>query len=561
MGERVKKATGKVKEFVGKMSKPLKIVILIVLVLAIAAIVALSINRSKRPYAVLFTGLNQEDLTSVITYLEDNGVSDYQVRNNDTILVREEREVALKAAILQEGYPTSGYAYSTYLDNVGMLSSESDRKQLTKYDLQDQLAAVIRSFDDIRDANVNITTASNSRNLLSDSVQTAKAAVKVEMQRNRDLTPKLVSSIKNYVTHSVEGLEISDVVVMDTQGNEYSGDETVSVADAANLKLSLQEQINSQVRNSVLGVLVPYFGLSNVEVRVYSEVDTSRAYEETLQYLEPDWAAQNANGRGIIGKWIWDSGIVRGGENATAGGTVGTSTNADLNEYVINEGDITGNETEIGTAGELDYLVGTQRTQRDGTGGVLTDLMVAVAINRTILENDLNRDDWVPLVARAAGIGTLLEDEKVAIQVYPFYVYPDDTQEPEAREPNIFERFGLPWWSMYAAIAGGVLFLILLIVILLLLRRAKKRRAAKAAAEAAERERLAALALEAQAQAEALAEQQGEMAEVPPEEGADIMDINSERTMALRKDVRQFAEENPAIAAQIIKNWLRSSED
>ena len=559
MGERVKKVTGKVKEVAGKLSKPLKIVILIVLVLAIGAIVALSVNRSKRPYAVLFTGLNQEDMTSVLTYLEDNGVSDYQVKNNDTILVREERAVELKAAILQEGYPTSGYAHTTYLDNVGMLSSESDRKQLTKYDLQDELSAVIRSFDDIRDASVNIATTSSSRNLLSDSVQTAKAAVKVEMQRGKELTPKLVSSIKNYVTHSVEGLEISDVVVTDTQGNEYTGDESVSVADAANLKLSLQNMINTQVRNSVMGVLVPYFGLSNVEVRVYSEVDTSRTYEETLQYLEPEWAAQNANGRGLIGKWVWDSGIVRGGENGTAGGTVGTSTNADLNEYVINEGDITGEETEIGTAGELDYIWGTQQTQRDGSGGVLTDLMVAVAINRSVLENDINRDDWVPLVARAAGIGTLLEDEKVAIQVYPFYVNPDDGAM-EAHEPTLIERLNLPWWAVYAAIAGGVLFLILLIVILLLVRRAKKRRRAKEAAEAAERERLEALALEAQAQAEALEAQEGDMAEVPPEEGADIMDLNTDRTMALRKDVRQFAEENPAIAAQILKTWLHSEE-
>ena len=559
MGERVKKVTGKVKEFTGKLSKPLKIVIIVVLILAIGAIVALSINRSKRPYAVLFTGLNQEDMTSVLTYLEDNGVNDYQIKNNDTILVREGREVELKAAILQEGYPTSGYAHTTYLDNVGMLSSESDRRQLTKYDLQDQLSAVIRAFDDVKDANVNITTSSNSRNILSDSVQTAKAAVQVEMQRNKELTPKLVSSIKNYVTHSVEGLEISDVVVTDTEGNEYTGDESASLADAANLRLSLQNQINTQVRNSVMGVLAPYFGLSNVEVRVYSEIDTSRTYEETLQYLEPEWAAQNANGRGIIGKWVWDSGIVRGGEGATAGGTVGTSTNADLNEYVINEGDITGDETEIGTAGELDYLVGTQRTQRDGSGGVLTDLMVAVAINRSVLENDLNRDDWIPLVARAAGIGTLLEDEKVAIQVYPFYVNPDDGAV-EAHEPTLIERLNLPWWAVYAAIAGGVLFLILLIVILILVNRAKKRRKAREAAEAAERERLEALALEAQAQAEALEAQKDGMEEVPPEEGADIMSINTDRTMALRKDVRQFAEENPAIAAQIIKTWLHSED-
>ena len=42
---------------------------------------------------------------------------------------------------------------------------------------------------------------------------------------------------------------------------------------------------------------------------------------------------------------------------------------------------------------------------------------------------------------------------------------------------------------------------------------------------------------------------------------SDIMDLHAERSMELRKDVRQFAEDNPAIAAQMIKNWLRGGED
>ena len=43
--------------------------------------------------------------------------------------------------------------------------------------------------------------------------------------------------------------------------------------------------------------------------------------------------------------------------------------------------------------------------------------------------------------------------------------------------------------------------------------------------------------------------------EVPAQ--PDILEMQTEKSMELRKDVRQFAQDNPEIAAQMVKNWLR----
>ena len=45
-----------------------------------------------------------------------------------------------------------------------------------------------------------------------------------------------------------------------------------------------------------------------------------------------------------------------------------------------------------------------------------------------------------------------------------------------------------------------------------------------------------------------------------PESGADVMDLELERSMELRKDIRQFASDNPEIAAQMIKVWLKGGD-
>ena len=138
-------------------------------------------------------------------------------------------------------------------------------------------------------------------------------------------------------------------------------------------------------------------------------------------------------------------------------------------------------------------------------------------------------------VARAAGIGEDVQDEKISILAEPFY----SPETPANPLPDV----SLPSWALYAAIGGGVLFLLLLLLFALLRRRRRKKEEALAAEEAA-----AAMPLMA-------------AAPIPVAEGADIMNIRTEKSMELRKDIREFADENPEIAAQMVKSWLRGGDD
>jgi flagellar M-ring protein FliF len=43
--------------------------------------------------------------------------------------------------------------------------------------------------------------------------------------------------------------------------------------------------------------------------------------------------------------------------------------------------------------------------------------------------------------------------------------------------------------------------------------------------------------------------------------GADVMTLQSERGMELRKSIRKFVDENPELAAQMVRIWLRGGEE
>lgn len=112
MSEKIKKLWEAVKTRLKKVSKKAYIIIGVVVVVLAAA---LTFALNNKPYSVLFTGVSPSEASSILSFLEGQGVTDYKVENNDTILVPKGKEGALKARLVMEGYPQSGYAYSTML--------------------------------------------------------------------------------------------------------------------------------------------------------------------------------------------------------------------------------------------------------------------------------------------------------------------------------------------------------------------------------------------------------------------------------------------------------------
>lgn len=529
MGEKIKKIAAAAKQRWKSISRKMKILLgagLLAIVVAVAIVIAVVSNQ---PYATLFTDLSQTDMSAILTYLSDNGITQYKVED-DTILVPESQEAALKAQVLQAGYPSSGYGYDTYFDNVGSLTTESERNQVTLYALQDRMQAVIRNFDGVKDAAVLLTPGEDNTYVLdSNNKVDASASVTVTMEDGKNLTDSQVKAIRNLVSSGMAGLNVENVTISDTYGNTYSeGDDFTDLQDASALKLKLEEQCNNNIRTRVMQALTPIYGEDNVQVSVNTVVDVDRTTTDSTDYNLEDWAQGPDDG--IIGSQIWDDQIVRGADDQT-GGAAGTTSNADLNTYVTEQMQPNGDEEVVSSSGQSDRLVDTQKQQVEHVAGYISDVMVSVTINQDAA-GSTNTADLYDHVGRAAGISQADQQEKISILVAPFY-------QPETNSP-VVPAVEMPGWAIYAAIGGGILFLVLLAVILIIHRiRAKKRR------KQAEEEALAAGALQAA---------------VVPEAKPDIMEMQTEKSMELRQDVRKFAEENPEIAAQMVKNWLREGE-
>ncbi len=523
-----------------------KKIMIIIGVLIIAMVVAIIAFVANRPYSVLVTGVSAQETSSVLTFLENQGVTDYKVENSDTILVPSAQEPALKAKLMMENYPQSGFGYSLYYENVGALSTESERREASKHLLQERLGAVIREMDNVKDAVVTINLGQDRGYVLdSGNVVDATAGVLVTMQSGTKLNNKQAEAIRNVVAHGIEGLKIGKVYITDTAGNSYNTGGEESHEGASSLKLQLEEEWERKIRTEVLQVLTPFFGEGNVHVGVNCVVEVSHVTENRHDVILPPYAQDGSTGgRGPISAEQNSWYLGRPGEEG-AGGIVGSTTNSDLPTHVEDLADPDGTENVITGSSQKDYDNSQSDKQIITTAGTLKDCTISVSINTQ--GNSGQVVDVAAIqkhVARAAGIQGIINpdtqqedlNEKISVMTMDFYTPPTSIIQPNGVVPT---------WVLLAAGAGLLLFILILILILVLRKRRKKKR---------ERE-------EAAAQAAAMLANDPLVQQQVVQTGADIMTLQSEKNMELRKDIRQFASDNPEIAAQMVRGWLRGGDD
>ncbi|MCI9192088.1 flagellar M-ring protein FliF C-terminal domain-containing protein [Acutalibacter muris] len=538
MEEKAKDVWQKVKGTVGGLSRTVKGIIIAGVVVTLVVVAIVLATGSKTESKELFTNLTGEDMTRVCAYLTEIG-ADFEVRGEDTIMVPADQEAKLKAGVIGGGYLDSGANYNLYLDNISSLSTESDRAQLTLYQIQERLEATIRNLEGVHDATVNIALGEDRRFVLSqDSTLEASASVIVTMTDDAPINAKLAEAIKNAVSHAVKGLDIDQVDIRDSQGNTYDGTDGGDVSDVAAKRMELEDSMNKRLTRQVLGLLEPMYGTGNVAVAVNTTVGMSSSYSESTEYSVPDWAEDN-DYEGILKRKIWEGSLVPGDD--AAGGPVGTQPNADIPGY-FEDYQPTGDEDSLSGSGEKEFENNKTVTQSQRMAGYIEDVTVSVTINSDV-PNQASIDALVGHVANAVGL-TQDQTDKISVLAAPFWS-PEEDNQPADTQPMLNPLGDVPLWVYLALLAGLFLFMTLFAVFILLGRRRSRRQIQQLEPAV---EMGPPVILEP-------------IEEEPEPAGADIMDVHTEKSMELRRSVRELAESNPEIAAQAIKALLRGDED
>ena len=528
--------------------------------ITLIAVIALNLSKNK-DYGTLFTGLNAGEAQEVASLLQDEGI-DYRYNGDGTIRVPAGQEDQARANLLSKGYPKSGFTYDMYLNNSGLMTTESDKKRVSLYELQERLGATIRVFDGVQDAKVTIAEGEGQKYALEDGVQqSASASAVITMKTGSTLTPDKAKAVKQLIAQAVRGMNFTNVSVFDAAtmmevGTQEEGSETGSAMDMTSLTTLVESNIAGNVRR----VLEQLYGQGNVAVSVKGTLNMRRLIQESTQYSVPD-KIDEQDKTGLLQREE-TSGESTTGANQAAGGVVGADANADTPRYTNNNGTEQIQENYTNGSAAREWLFNSLKEQREIDPGVLENTTVGVVINtadnQTVAERDL-----VNLVANSAGIPVDTAAQKITVIRAPKLAESVPAGQNDAAQATSL----LP---IYIALGAGGLLILLLVILLLLQRR--KTRMAELAATAEEGFLPDDQLLEEGAEAggeeitrESLAGSAAQLEEDAVEDefnrSEEILNLRMQRSLRLKQNIAEFVDQNPQIAAKLIQSWLRGDSE
>ncbi|MGL5255971.1 MAG: flagellar basal-body MS-ring/collar protein FliF [Proteocatella sp.] len=554
MKDKIKVYIDKAKEFWSKFSGRTRKIIIAGTLGVIIFSVAAALILNNKDYEVLFTGLNDQEASEIIGKLQESKI-DYKFENGGTILVPAEQEQKLKAQLVYEGYPKSGFTYNVFKDNIDLMTTDFEKNNYKLFELQDRIGSTITLFDGVKDAKVTIALGEDRKYVLdSKNITETTASVVVIMKDGGSPTPEQVKAIQRLVAKSIPELAMENVVVIDGEGNDVSVTPNLQT-ELNQLRAEFEKQLENSVKAKVTNVLIPFYGEENVKVSVKAKIDMNKKIRETINYFQPDVndGVQNQNAgvadpnaagqddqaqtneikRGIPSKESINQEVVRD-KNAT-GGVPGTETNADIPIYGNIE--LNGNETQIINQNDIDYLVDQIKEQTQIDAGMIDDLTVSVSINNKGNADTVSNDDLLKLVGNSAGIDPQKRVDKISIVKGEFF----DPNEGVTEEKTFDKKQIL----IIAAVA--IALLIALIATLLIFLRMKKKKAKLKAVQIPKEESLV-----------EIPEELVKLMEADKDDAKDnLINIKNEKSLELRTNIREFAEQNPEISAQLLKSWLK----
>lgn len=528
-------------------SKKLLGIIAGITVVVIAVAVFLLARGQKTEYQTLFSSLSQGEAQQIVSLLQEQNVPFLYDGKSGALKVPSESVDTLRAQLLSKGYPKSGFAYDMYIGNSGLMTTESDKKQYTLYDLQDRLGATIRLFDGVRDAKVTIAEGTDQTYAIEDEnpVQ-ASASVVVTMEEGQSLSEKNAEAIKNLIARSVKGMNFTNVSVFDAGTmEEVAADAGDSASGSGTSMANLTTTVENNIANNIKRVLGKIYGGENLAVSVKGTLNMAKLIQENTQYTVPE-KTEATDKRGLLSnEEVAGENAGNSGENAA--GVAGADANADTPRYTTQNGTAQTTDNYSNSSATREWLYNVLKEQKEIAPGVLEDASVAIVINTD--DNSIPESDLINLVADAAGIKRDEAADKITIlrSLNKTAVQQTTEEKKPAEEPKtLLNQF--PLWALIGAAVSA--FLLILILLILILRGRKKKKLKKLAQE--EMENAAALSVEQPTD------------EITPVEEVDEDELTAEGKMAhgmkLKKSIGEFTDQNPQVVAKLIQSWMREEE-
>lgn len=496
------------------------------LVLAVSAmglfVLLFSFYSNQVTYAALFTGLELQDAATITADLDTRGDIRYRIENGGRdIYVDEDHVDRYRLELAMNGMmPENSTGYEIF-DDMGMMVTDEDRKIMYQRALEGELQRSVMSLTEIEAARVHLVMSEES--IFDTERREASASVILSIKTGAKISDDAVQGIVALITGAVDNLPEEKVRVIDSKGNLLSlglasGNESGGIG-MVDKQREIKKSFELEIEQNILNLLGPALGPDKLKVAVYADLDFDAQEQTVISYENP---------------------VIRSQQYSATG--------PDLNQGEIMEdpvGDNTQNvldgeeNSQSSFDGTVNYELTESTTSTVKAPGKITRLSTSVLYDGNLSEAQLA--SIRNLVSTATGYD-LNRGDIISVEGVVFDKSYQEEIDKQLEEQQLLDEANRTFMEKYADYIYlgmfGLLGLVMVISLMKILFGRKKK--------TKEKEEQYTMLPEA-----------GQPAAAPVDIIEEVFQKFEVRENQKERQIKEYAEEHPEIAADLIKAWMK----
>ncbi len=257
-------------------------------VATLALIAAIFYFGSQSEYSVLFSDLKPADAQAIVEKLKAANVPYSLTNGGTTIQIPTDKVSEMRLQIAGAGVLSGGHVGFDIFDKTNFGATDFAQQVNFRRAIEGELAKTLEGMDELEAARVHITPKKES--VFSEKEEGAKASVMVRVRQGKELSQERTEAVVSLISSSVEGLDPSNVSVMDTRGRLLTAGRgkngALNEAGTFNAQLDAKRKYETETAARVISLLEPVAGDGHVRADVSADVDFSQI-EQTEEKYNP----------------------------------------------------------------------------------------------------------------------------------------------------------------------------------------------------------------------------------------------------------------------------------
>ncbi len=253
------------------MSGTQRVMVVAISLTVLLALGGLGIWAGQETKGVLASNISSAEASSIVSQLDKMQVPYELSGDQRTILVPESKVGSLRLKFAGDGLLSGDKLGFEKLENAGLGTTDFSQKVIHRRAMEATLAKTIMSLQQVAEAQVHITPASDSPFLTEK--EDAKASVLLKLRGSRMLPDENTQAIVNLVAASVEGLKPDQVVIIDQYSRILSRTGRDPMVGASDSQKKVAREEEDHLVRRVTELLEPVVGIGKVRATAHVDLD------------------------------------------------------------------------------------------------------------------------------------------------------------------------------------------------------------------------------------------------------------------------------------------------